>query len=358
MSLPDYIQTLSLGRQRGLGGRSGVFTFSQQSLQDYVDCARRFQLRYLLHVAWPAVQAEPVLEHERHLQRGLTFHRLVHQHALGVPEERLSRMVVDDDDLARWWHNYLTYRPATLPPSQGQHSNVILIAAAGSDVTPVGVPRSPDIYPEITLSAAIGDYRLMAKYDLLVRHSPTYIVILDWKTSQRRTRREYLAARLQTRVYRYLLVRAGGYLLAAEAVGTEIHPEKKGILSAAEGVEMIYWFAEFPASPERFPYDAEQYAKDEAYLTRLIAEIESRAVEMSPPAKGTPAGTAETLFDLGEAFPMTEDIRRCNYCPYRSFCGRGVGAADFTETEEELAQPETPGTDFDIDFEQIAEIAF
>ncbi len=316
-------------------------TFSQQSLQDYVDCARRFQLRYLLHVAWPAVQAEPVLEHERHLQRGLTFHRLVHQHVLGVPEERLSRMVTDDDDLARWWHNYLTYRPASLLPEAMQPT------ATSRAVKP------PDIYPEITLSASLGDYRLVAKYDLLACHSSHHMVILDWKTSQHRSRREYLAARLQTRVYRYLLVRAGGNLLtanaAADTASAEVCPER---------AEMIYWFAEFPASPERFPYDADRYTEDEGYLIQLIAEIESRAAEVSPPAGVTQNEAVATLFDLGEAFPMTEDARRCNYCPYRSFCDRGVGAANFTETEEELAQPETPGTDFDIDFEQIAEIAF
>jgi hypothetical protein len=320
-------------------------TFSQQSLQDYVDCARRFQLRYLLHVAWPAVQAEPVLEHERHLQRGLTFHRLVHQHVLDVPEERLSRMVADDDDLARWWHNYLTYRPASLPPEAMQST------ATSRAVKP------PNIYSEITLSASLGDYRLVAKYDLLAYHPSHYMVILDWKTSQRRSRREYLAARLQTRVYRYMLVRAGGNLLTT---GADADVAASGAEVCPERVEMIYWFAEFPASPERFPYDADQYAEDKSYLTQLIAEIESRAAEVFPPAGVTRGEAAVTLFDLGKAFPMTEDTRRCNYCPYRSFCDRGVGAADFTETEEDLTQLETPleGTDFDIDFEQIAEIAF
>ncbi|MCP4541151.1 MAG: PD-(D/E)XK nuclease family protein, partial [Chloroflexi bacterium] len=60
------------------------FQFSQASLQDYVDCPRRFQLRYVLRVAWPAPEAEPVLENERYLQQGAAFHRLVHQHALGL----------------------------------------------------------------------------------------------------------------------------------------------------------------------------------------------------------------------------------------------------------------------------------
>ncbi len=296
------------------------------------------------------MQAEPILEHERHLQRGLTFHRLVHQHVLGMPEERLSRMVAADEALARWWHNYLTYRPAALPPTD------FLSPSLSEQADPPNTTSEPlkfpgDIYPEITLSAPFGDYRLMAKYDLLVRHPSHYIVILDWKTSQRRSRREHLAARLQTRVYRYLLVRAGAYLLSTTAAddNTKVCPGK---------VEMIYWFAEFPVSPERFPYDADQYTEDAAYLTRLITEIESRAAEVFLPVEVSRGDTAASLSDLGDAFPMTEDPRRCNYCPYRSFCDRGIGAADFTEAEEDLAQVETPGTDFDVDFEQIAEIAF
>ena len=41
------------------------FLFSQASLNDYVECARRFQLRYLLEQEWPAVASEPLLERER-----------------------------------------------------------------------------------------------------------------------------------------------------------------------------------------------------------------------------------------------------------------------------------------------------
>ena len=54
-----------------------TFTFSQSSLQDYFDCPRRFQLRYIEQVAWPAVETEPMLENERRQQAGLHFHRLV-----------------------------------------------------------------------------------------------------------------------------------------------------------------------------------------------------------------------------------------------------------------------------------------
>jgi hypothetical protein len=68
------------------------FQFSQASLQDYVDCRRRFQLRYLLELAWPAIQAEPAEDQEMHGQQGELFHRLVQQHQLGIPAARLASM--------------------------------------------------------------------------------------------------------------------------------------------------------------------------------------------------------------------------------------------------------------------------
>ncbi|MBA4379648.1 MAG: hypothetical protein C0393_03000 [Anaerolinea sp.] len=66
------------------------FTFSQSSLQDYADCPRRFQLRYIEELAWPAVESEPALENERHQQEGLFFHRLVQQRLVGLPVEKLG----------------------------------------------------------------------------------------------------------------------------------------------------------------------------------------------------------------------------------------------------------------------------
>ena len=67
------------------------FQFSQGSLQDFVYCRRRFQLRYLMQLAWPAVAAEPADEHDIQLRQGEAFHHLVHQHMLGLPIEQLSQ---------------------------------------------------------------------------------------------------------------------------------------------------------------------------------------------------------------------------------------------------------------------------
>lgn len=90
------------------------FHFSQGSLQDFVDCAWRFQLRYLERIAWLAVRAEPILDNERHMQQGELFHLLVQQHVVGVPVERLTAMAQGDADLAAWRQAYLAAAPVDL----------------------------------------------------------------------------------------------------------------------------------------------------------------------------------------------------------------------------------------------------
>lgn len=270
------------------------FQFSQGNLQDYVDCPRRFQLRYILQRAWPAAQAEPLAEVEHHMEMGQAFHRLVHQHVLGIPADVLTHTITDPD-LGRWWHNYLTTPPPDLPTALRR--------------------------AEVVLSAPLGGYRLIAKYDLIAMSPGERAVIVDWKTSHRHPTRSALERRLQTRLYRYLLVEAGTPLNEGRPIG----PEQ---------VEMIYWFADSPAQPEHFPYDTAQFMADGEYLSDLIAEIE-RGDE--------------------EVWPLTTNERRCRFCHYRSLCERGVSAAPLDEFNGEQT---APPVDLDIDLEQIAEIAF
>jgi len=116
-----------------------VFTFSQSSLQDYVDCPRRFQLRYLDHLLWPAVETAPVLENERRQIEGQQFHRMVQQHLIGLPAEKLARMA-NTPDLARWWDSFLGHGPTI---------------------------DGFNLHPELSLAAPLGRHRLVAKYDLV-----------------------------------------------------------------------------------------------------------------------------------------------------------------------------------------------
>src|SRR3990172_3561891 len=88
------------------------FTFSQTSLQDYADCSRRFQLRYLDKLTYPAAESEPALENERHQQEGQYFHRLAQQYLLGIPAEKLARLA-NTPNLQRWWENFINSKELT-----------------------------------------------------------------------------------------------------------------------------------------------------------------------------------------------------------------------------------------------------
>jgi hypothetical protein len=61
------------------------FHFTQSSLQDYLDCPRRFQLRYVLDQPWPAVESEPLIERERLADLGRRFHQMAQRHTAGLP---------------------------------------------------------------------------------------------------------------------------------------------------------------------------------------------------------------------------------------------------------------------------------
>jgi hypothetical protein len=269
------------------------FTFSQSSLQDYVDCPRRFELRYLLGQRWPAPEVDDMLAFERRMEQGERFHHLVHQHVIGIPAERLSSHIADTD-VKRWFEAYLQNGLEDTPEKRR---------------------------PETTLTVSLGDYALLAKFDLLAIQLGERALIVDWKTSPRIPKAEWLAKRLQTIVYRYVLAKGGDHLNG----GKPIPPEQ---------IEMVYWYADHAGQTQRFPYDAAQFQADEAYLLGLVIEIESRA-----------------------AFPLTPDERLCRYCVYRSLCGRGEDAGSLAEWEVGDYEP-TDMSDFTLDIDQISEIEF
>jgi hypothetical protein len=242
--------------------------------------------------SYPAEESEPAIENERHRQEGEYFHRLAQQRLLGIPPERISGLA-STPDLARWWANF------------------------ASDPGLAVLFSAPDlgIFPEFTLSAPLGRFRLLAKYDLIAATADGRFVIYDWKTYRKRPRDEWLAARLQTRVYRSLLAQAGNRLNGDRPI-------------APEQIEMAYWFADFPSEPARFPYTAGQFRRDWSGLVALAAEISS-----------------------AEDFPLTEDVSRCLFCPYRSYCDRGVRAGEGENLETEAPLEE-------LTLEQIQEIEF
>jgi hypothetical protein len=276
------------------------FLFSQSSLQDYVDCQRRFQLRHLLHLAWPAVEAEPYLENERRMDQGAQFHKIVRQYLVGIPESEITLTLGRDEVMHTWWDNFIT--------SVKSGSLAMLLE------------QDCRHYEEITLFVPIGRFRLLAKYDMLLIHSSGKVTIFDWKTSLKHPRRNWLAERMQTHVYPYVLVAALPGLTGSQ----KLDPSN---------LELIYWFTNQPNEPEQFAYGSRQYQEDDRTLTSLVATIDQ---------KDEPV------------FPLTPDVRRCLFCTYRSLCDRGVKPGTIEEMEE-WEEP-TSAEDVSIDINQIGEI--
>ncbi len=250
---------------------SKIITFSQSSLQDFVECPRRFQLRHLEGQAWPGVVAEPALAHEQYLERGAQFHRLVERHQLGM-DSRLLQSGIVDPQVQQWWDAYLSFQ--ALHQREGRR------------------------YPEFSLSAGIAGSRVMAVYDLLLVVPDERIVIYDWKTYARTPTRQWLQARLQTRVYLSVLVKAGRYILGREVIPAD--------------VSLVYWVAGSGESVE-FEYSYEAYEQDLVFIEGLMDQVRKRS-------------------EL-EVWSLTSDVSRCGFCVYRSLCGRGREAEKIESNE-------------------------
>ena len=265
---------------------SDDFAFTQGSLGDYADCARRFELRFIKRLRYPALEVQDALQFEARTRQGARFHKMVQQHLLGVPAEALAASLADDEELARWWANYLARGLTDLPTQR---------------------------LSEITLQTHLAGRRLVAKYDLLALAPGGAAVIVDWKTGARVPSQASLRGRMQTIVYRYVLAQAGTHLYAGE----RIPPER---------IRMDYVYVASDGERLSFDYSAAQMREDETRLAEMIAAI-----------------------DQAGEFPLTDERRRCRFCSYRSLCDRG-GAGwleDFDLDEYEEEEEEALALDFD-----------
>jgi CRISPR/Cas system-associated exonuclease Cas4 (RecB family) len=279
------------------------FLFNQSNLQDFIDCERRFQLCHMLHQSWPAVEAEPFLEYERMMGQGSRFHKIIRQHLTGVPVSQIEHTIGSDEVIETWWRSYIHSRKDGI---------LEMAFFAGNRYV-----------EEITLSVPLNEFRLIAKYDLLVVQPNGKLLIFDWKTSTNRPKRKWMAGRMQTLAYRYVLAHAAGSI-------THLGPADPG------QIEMIYWFANYPDQPELFSYDGEALAAHTKYLSQLISNINRKT---------------ETIF------PLTPDVSRCLFCTYRSLCNRGVKPGELHQSVAwQESAPSSEAVSFD--FEQIGEIEF
>lgn len=261
------------------------FVFSQSSLQDFVDCARRFELRYIEKMRYPSVQANPPLALEQYIRQGDRFHKMVQQYFAGVPAQALTQSVAYDETLSAWWDTFLI---------DGLR----------------GVPAQR--YVEMTLQMPLAGYRLIAKYDLVEVHPDGLVIIRDWKTSLRVPDRQTLAKRLQTRIYPYVLAQAGAHFYNGEMI-------------PVDRIKMVYWFVANDGQTVEFDYTAEQMKADGAYISELISDIAQ-----------------------ANLFPLTSDTRKCKFCSYRSLCSRGEQVGQWSDFDQ-IDDDEMDSFDVDFD---------
>ncbi|MDX1616473.1 MAG: PD-(D/E)XK nuclease family protein [Candidatus Promineifilaceae bacterium] len=245
-------------------------------LSDLEACRRRFQLRYLERLAWPA-QPEDEAAVQR-MELGARFHRLMQRYHLGLSLvfEGGSRAPAEPE-LARWWAAFRELGPDTLPGRR---------------------------LPEVSLTVPLAGHLLSGRFDLLVfspPDAPPTLHIIDWKTTARPASEAALREAMQTR--HYLLLAAEG----AGALGRPVTPEQ---------IRLTYWFAVRPEASVTFHYDSDWHAANRAYLTELVGELNERLNQR-----------------VGEdsVWPLTSDRQQCRRCAYQVVCGREMADLDLTD---------------------------
>lgn len=249
------------------------YRFSQGSLATSQRCQRRFYLRYLRRLSWPAAADAAGLAKEQGSVRGRFFHHLVHQHALGL---RVDEQVAANGDpvLAEWWANYLKNPPQGLPAGKA--------------------------FPELELWVPLGSWRLTARFDRVIAGEDGRLCIVDWKTGGGEPA-AYLDT-WQTLVYCFVLCEAGSLITG-------------GASPTPAQVSLCYWPAAFPDQVQWYQYDQASHARARE---KLLGAVEGLA------------GLASR-----EAFAQTTEIQHCLSCEYRSYCARGAGVGAGWEDEEE-----------------------
>lgn len=271
------------------------FDYSQNKLHDYLECPRRFELRYLLQRIWPAVHSEPVLALEEQINNGKTFHLMAQQFFSGISPEDI-RNQIENKKISDWWNPFIPF---------------------------AGAFTKTSCQPEVLISSKINDASFVGVFDLLVYSPREKMTIIDWKTNQSKPSRKILEQHIQTRLYPLLLTLGGKQWND----GDQIQPDQ---------IEMIYWFTNYPDEPETFLYSEQSYQTDLLFIKELVDKVE----------KTKP----------GE-FHLTDHQYRCKFCNYRSLCDRGTTPGTESETEALDLQYLYEVVE-EIDMTQIGEIAF
>ena len=249
------------------------FIFSANNLQNYVDCPRRFELKYLLKQGWPALVSQPVQKLEEKMAMGSEFHHLTHQFLEGLPAALLCQFITNVQVL-EWFDHFTAFIPQF---TKGAY------------------------FSEHTSYASIENFKTIAVFDFIAYSEEDKIIIIDWKTITKEPNQLFYQDQIQTKLYPVVAFDSLPYIFN---IGPKISPSK---------LSLLYWFPAFPKKSFAFHLTLETYNESKRFLGSLMQEI------------------AET--PLGE-FQRTDNLNRCRYCQYRSLCERGAEAAPLEKEDE------------------------
>jgi hypothetical protein len=261
-------------------------TLSQYKLANFLACQRRFQLRSLRRLPWPAT---PLPERtEQLLQQGQDFHQLLERHFLGLP---ITPATIPDGRVRQWWQAF-------------------------TDDSPVqNLPAAARFLPETGLTVPLGNHLLYGRFDLLVigedAQNRLFAHVFDWKTGRPATP-EALNGRWQTRLYLALLAE-GGSAFWPQAVPL-----------APEQISLTYWYVQAADEPVTLSYSTAAHQANWAELQQIAAQLDE-------------------AFSL-DAWPLTDDWSQCRECAYQVYCGRqGAGTAvPELDEHDEADEPNLP----------------
>lgn len=207
------------------------FSFSQSSLQSYLNCPRQFELRYIKRLTWPAQKYSDAEMYELDLAAGQTLHQAIHRYLLGFDATLIQdRLIAGRDPRIPIWFSNFRSRLGYLKDK-------------------------PDFIAEIPVSIALGPYWLMAKFDYLYLED-NQPLIFDWKTSSKKPQKAQLQESIQSKVYLTVAHRAG------------LRKDNKP-------PTIRYWEANFPDLELCFTQEESGLVRHFDELKRLINEITS-----------------------------------------------------------------------------------
>ena len=255
---------------------TNLLLLSRAKLQAFLACPRRFQLRSLKHLPWPAVPNDA--QSAEMMSRGQQFHLLMERHFLGLNPSLSS---VGDEVVSGWFQ---AFKESKLRLPNGRY------------------------LPEHRLTVPIGDHLLLGRFDLLIvgeqEDGAPFAHIYDWKTGKAR-HESVLRQDWQTRLYLALLAEGGGALWPKGRFPNARHSIQP------EYITMTYWYATEPELPRVIVYSQAEHTRNWAEIQTIVAQIDEHLAQ--------------------DEWPKTDDWVHCRHCAYQVYCGRQ--AADVNQRE-------------------------